>query len=80
MKNIMFVGAGALGVMYANHIQSNDPDAKVSFIADTARIDRYTKNGFYCNGVRADFNYLPSGEWNQQRRAYKRQTRIKKCA
>ncbi len=61
MKNILFVGAGALGVMYADYIQNHDTEANVYFVADAERIKRYRRDGFFCNGRGCQFEYLPTG-------------------
>lgn len=61
MNNILFIGAGALGVMYADYIQDHSQEASVYFVADQDRIERYTRDGFFCNGRRCEFSYLPAG-------------------
>lgn len=61
MKNILFIGAGALGVMYADYIQEHDKGASVYFVADPNRIKRYMRDGFSCNGRACEFSYLPAG-------------------
>lgn len=61
MKHILLIGAGALGVMYADFMQEQDKDASVYFIADANRIARYRRDGFYCNGRPCQFEYLLAG-------------------
>ena len=61
MKNILFVGAGALGVMYAEYIQRQRQEVNVYFVADENRITRYGRDGFFCNDRPCQFQYLPAG-------------------
>lgn len=62
MKNILFIGAGALGVAFADYIQKNSGDDKVYFVADPNRKARYEEQGLYCNGKKCEFSYLQEGD------------------
>lgn len=58
IKNISIIGLGALGILYADHFTKYLPKKNVQIIADEHRIQRYKKQGLYCNGELCHFNYL----------------------
>lgn len=58
IKTVSIVGLGALGTMYAKYFCDKLPQNEVRIIASQERINKYKKNGIYCNGQRCDFNYI----------------------
>ncbi|MCM3669719.1 2-dehydropantoate 2-reductase [Mesobacillus maritimus] len=62
IKNVSIIGLGALGVMYGQHLSKRMPKANLRIIADKERIEKYQKNGVYCNGERCDFTYKQPDE------------------
>ncbi len=58
IKTVSIIGLGALGIMYAHHFSKKLPKENVRVIADQERINRYIKNGIYCNGELCEFNYV----------------------
>lgn len=64
IKNVLIVGIGAIGMIYASRIQHCE-NINLYVLVDNERKDRYIKNGNIFNGVRYDFNYvLPSNDSN----------------
>jgi 2-dehydropantoate 2-reductase len=57
IRNVLIVGLGALGSIYAVKLQQHDPSI-VRVLADAHRQERYTREGIIFNGVRYDFNYV----------------------
>lgn len=63
IKTVSIIGLGALGTMLAKYFSDKLPKDDVRVIASQSRIQKYQKNGIYCNGERYDFNYvLPESE------------------
>lgn len=58
IKTVSIVGLGALGTMYGKYFSDKLPKSQVRIIANQSRIEKYKKNGIYCNGQRCDFNYV----------------------
>ena len=58
IKKVSIIGLGALGVMYAEHLSKKVNFEDLRIIADRKRIDRYKKDGIYCNGEKCNFNYV----------------------
>lgn len=52
---ITIVGMGALGILYGERITSTLGKEAVSFLADAERVNKYQKEGVYCNGKKCDF-------------------------
>lgn len=59
IRTVAIIGLGALGTMWAKHFSAYLPKNNVRVIANHRRIQKYEKNGIYCNGERCDFNYVP---------------------
>lgn len=60
IENILIIGLGAIGSIYATKFQDYD-SACVNVLLDESRFDRYQKDGISFNGEKYDFNYvLPS--------------------
>lgn len=53
---------GALGVLYGDILSGYLPEGRLRFIADRARIERYKRDGVYCNGKPCRFSYRASDE------------------
>ncbi|WP_320046684.1 ketopantoate reductase family protein [uncultured Ilyobacter sp.] len=62
IKKVSIIGLGALGVMYAEHLSHKMEFEDLRIVADQKRIDRYKKEGIYCNGKRCQFNYVAPDE------------------
>lgn len=58
IEKVSIIGLGALGIMYAHHLSQKLSKTHLRIIADEHRIQKYKKNGVYCNGERCDFHYL----------------------
>ena len=56
IKNVMVVGLGAIGSIYAAKLKAYDPNC-VRVLIDQQRLERYQTNGIVLNGVRYDFHY-----------------------
>jgi len=59
IKNVTFIGCGALGIMYASHLLKTLDSDSVQFIADRDRIKRYAQTEFFANGIRQSFRFVP---------------------
>ncbi|MEC5423887.1 ketopantoate reductase family protein [Virgibacillus sp. C22-A2] len=62
IKNVSIVGLGALGILYGHHLSKKIPKMNLRIIADKDRIEKYQKNGIYCNGELCDFQYVTPEE------------------
>ena len=58
IKTVAIIGLGSLGIMYGDHLSENMPKGNLKIVADRKRIERYKKEGIYCNEVCCDFNYI----------------------
>lgn len=58
IRTVSIVGLGALGTMYGKYFSDKLLKNQVRIIANQARIEKYKKNGIFCNGQRCDFNYV----------------------
>lgn len=58
IRTVSIIGLGALGTMLAKHFSDKLPGNDVRIIVNQSRMQKYKKNGIYCNGVCYDFNYL----------------------
>ncbi|BFL48660.1 ketopantoate reductase family protein [Lactonifactor longoviformis] len=58
IKTIGIIGQGALGVMYGQQLTRHLGKERVFFIADPRRIEKYQREGIYCNGEKTEFQYL----------------------
>lgn len=57
IKNVLIVGLGAIGAIYAIKAQELNPDC-VKVLVDESRIDRYKKDGILFNDKKYDFDYV----------------------
>ncbi|GAB3794103.1 ketopantoate reductase family protein [Virgibacillus kimchii] len=58
VKNVSIIGLGALGVLYGHHLSKKMPKENLRIIADQERIEKYEREGIYCNGELCDFQYV----------------------
>lgn len=58
IRKIGIIGQGALGVMYGWQLTRHLGNERVFFIADSRRIEKYQREGIYCNGEKTEFQYL----------------------
>lgn len=58
IKTVSIVGMGALGLLYADIIQSNLGDGVVSFVMDQARFEKYSGQTFTINGQNKAFKMV----------------------
>lgn len=60
IHKVSIIGLGALGIMYADYMQSRLPKGALRIVAEDSRIQRYKSQGVYCNEKRCEFTYLSS--------------------
>ncbi|HZJ57211.1 MAG TPA: ketopantoate reductase family protein [Clostridia bacterium] len=58
IEKITIVGMGALGVMYGDFLTEKLGKEHVGFVANRERINKYKKEGVFCNGRRCDFTVV----------------------
>lgn len=58
IERVSLIGLGALGILYAEHIQQAIGKENLRIIADRNRISRYKSDGIFYNGNICDFNYV----------------------
>lgn len=57
IKNVLMIGLGAIGSIYAAKLQQYDPNC-VRVLIDESRLERYKVHGIVLNGIRHDFKYV----------------------
>ncbi len=57
IKNILIIGLGAIGSVYATQFHDFDSNC-VKILLDETRFKKYSENGVIVNGKRYDFNYV----------------------
>lgn len=62
LKNVLFLGLGAVGASIAS--QFVDADYPISVLCDITRKERYKQNGFIINNKRYDFSYYTPDEYH----------------
>ncbi|MDD3169542.1 MAG: ketopantoate reductase family protein [Eubacteriales bacterium] len=62
IRTAAIIGLGNLGIAFGNHLSKKMPKGDLRFIADRERIDRYERDGIFCNGERCDFQYVTPEE------------------
>ncbi|HHZ14080.1 MAG TPA: ketopantoate reductase family protein [Clostridiales bacterium] len=62
IEKITIVGMGALGVMYGDFLARKLGKEHVEFVANKKRIDKYNKEGVFCNGRKCDFTVVDEEE------------------
>lgn len=58
IKNVSLIGLGALGILYSDHFAKTMDYENFRVIVDAERLNRYTKDGIYCNDKKCEFNYV----------------------
>lgn len=58
IRTVAIIGLGALGIMYADRLGDKMDFNNLRIVADKDRIQRYQKEGIYCNGKKCHFNYV----------------------
>lgn len=61
IKNVYFIGIGAVGGVYAARIQKNCPGC-LKIIVDKERAERYRKSGILINGTKINFDFVHPDE------------------
>lgn len=62
IKKVSIIGLGNLGIAFGNHLSEKMPKEDLRIIADRERIERYERDGVFCNGERCDFQYATPEE------------------
>lgn len=62
INTVSIIGLGSLGILYGEHFLRRMPEKNLRIIADQKRIDRYRKDGIFCNGNPCDFYYVTPDE------------------
>lgn len=62
IRTVAIIGLGNLGIAFGNHLSKKMPKEDLRFIADRERIERYERDGIFCNGERCDFQYVTPEE------------------
>ncbi len=60
ITNVVVIGLGAIGSIYAAKLKQYDPGC-VRVLVDEGRLERYQAQGIMLNGVRQDFDYVLPG-------------------
>lgn len=61
IQKVYLIGLGAMGGAYGSRIMENCPDT-LRVIADSTRIEKYSKDGVTVNGRKIQFTYVKPGE------------------
>jgi 2-dehydropantoate 2-reductase len=59
IKTVSLIGLGALGILYAYKLKDILPENGLRIIVDSQRMQKYQKEGVYCNGELCEFHYYP---------------------
>lgn len=62
IQTVAIVGLGALGVLFGHLLAKGMPEGALRIVADRERIDRYEREGVYCNGEKCRFRYVTPEE------------------
>jgi 2-dehydropantoate 2-reductase len=62
IQTVSIIGLGALGILFGHHLSKKMEKEDLRIIADSRRIERYEKNGIYCNGEQCNFHYVTPEE------------------
>ena len=58
INKVSVIGLGALGILYGEHFLRRMPKEDLRIIADPDRINKYRKEGIFCNGQICQFLYV----------------------
>ncbi|MBX3063098.1 MAG: ketopantoate reductase family protein [Anaerolineae bacterium] len=64
IRNVVIIGLGAIGSIYAAKLQQYDSDC-LRVLIDASRLERYQSRGIVLNGVHYDFNYVLPAQHQQ---------------
>jgi len=64
MKNVLFIGLGAVGTVFAS--QFSNAKYNFSVLCDAPRKEKYLQNGFIINNKRYDFHYVTNKEYENK--------------
>ncbi len=64
MKNVLFIGLGAIGTSIAS--QFSNAKFNFSVLCDIPRKEKYLQNGFIVNNKRYDFHYVTNKEYENK--------------
>lgn len=59
---VTIVGMGALGILYGDMFTKAWGKEAVTFLADEHRIEKYRREGVFCNGEKCDFRMQPDAQ------------------
>ena len=62
IRTVAIVGLGALGVLFGHHLAKGLPEGALRVVAGRDRIERYEREGVYCNGEKCRFRYVAPEE------------------
>lgn len=62
IKKVSIIGLGALGILFGHHLAKVMPKADLRIVADRKRMEKYEKEGIYCNGEECNFYYVSPDE------------------
>ena len=66
IKTVSLIGLGALGILFAHQLSAHMEPGTLKIVADRDRIERYTREGVFCNGERCRFEYAAPEEKAKQ--------------
>lgn len=67
MKIVRFIGAGALGLLFADQMRRNMPEGgKIEFVMDADRLERHRKDIYTINGEEVHFDMLTPGQAQEE--------------
>lgn len=58
IRTVAIIGMGNLGIAYGHRLSKRMSKEDLRIIADQNRIERYERDGIFCNGERCDFQYV----------------------
>lgn len=57
LDHVTILGLGAMGILFGDHIVRNLGPDRLRFLADGSRLERYRREGAWCNGQPCDFRF-----------------------
>ncbi|QSX08586.1 ketopantoate reductase family protein [Alkalibacter rhizosphaerae] len=58
IREVAVIGLGALGIMYGKHLMDHGAQEHLSIIVDKERLERYEREGVFCNDEVCSFHYV----------------------
>ncbi len=58
IKTVSMIGLGSLGILFGSRLLQTMPRESLRIIADRDRIEKYERDGVYCNGERLQFRFV----------------------